>query len=229
VFISPDHGVCEGGVLVPAWRLLNGVSITQAERVARVDYYHIELARHALIFAENMPVESFADADCRQRFQNAAEFDRLYPEPSSPQAPCRPRVEDGFLLQRIRDRINARAGMQQPLQGHGPLRGHIDEVSPRLRGWAQDSFAPETPVVLEILHDGAVIGQVLANRYRPDLRKAGLGAGCHAFDIPVRPLPGAVAVRRVSDGALIMAPPLPKLPMRHCHAANNRYGVRERN
>jgi hypothetical protein len=35
---------------------------------------------------------------------------------------------------------------------------------------------------------------------------AGLGAVCHAFDIKLPPLPGTVAVRWLSDGALIAAP-----------------------
>ena len=206
VFLSADHGVCEGGVFVPAWRLVNGVSITQAQSVERVEYFHIELEKPAVIFAENMPAESFVDADCRARFQNAAEYDLLYPEPATPQNPCRPRIEDGFLLQRIKQRIDARAGLT-PKPSAGPLRGCIDETTPRLRGWAQDTTAPETPVLLEILQDGTLIGTILANRYRPDLRKAGLGSGCHAFDLPAQ---GNVTLRRASDGARIGAEGLKK-------------------
>ena len=206
VFISPDHGVCEGGVFVPAWRLVNGVSITQAQSVEQVEYFHIELEKPAVIFAEHMPVESFVDADCRQRFQNAAEYALLYPEPTTPQRHARPRVEDGFLLQRIKARIDARAGLT-PTPSTGPLRGYIDETTPHLRGWAQDTTAPETPVLLEILHNGTVIGTILANRYRPDLRKAGLGSGCHAFELPAQ---GNVTLRRASDGARVGAEGLRK-------------------
>ncbi len=205
VFLSPDHGVCEGGVFVPAWRLVNGVSVTQAQSVERVEYFHIELEKPAVIFAENMPVESFVDADCRQRFQNAAEYDLLYPEPAATQRHARPRVENGFLLHRIKARIDARAGLALITQSFGPLRGCIDETSPHLRGWAQDAAAPETPVLLEILHDGTIIGTILANRYRPDLRKAGLGSGCHAFELQL-PLPGTITLRRAGDGAMIAAP-----------------------
>lgn len=50
-------------------------------------------------------------------------------------------------------------------------------------------------------------GQQLAAEYRPDLRAAGLGSGCHAFSLP---LPhGAVRgldIRRVSDGAALCLP-----------------------
>jgi hypothetical protein len=203
VYLSPDHGVCEGGVFIPAWRLVNGVSITQLETIEQVEYFHIELENPAVIFAENMAVESFVDADCRQRFQNAAEFAALYPNTPPAQKPCRPRVEDGFLLQRIQNRINARAGLASATETTSTLRGNIDTTSPRLTGWAQDAAAPETPVTLEILHNGIIIGLLLANRYRPDLRQAGLGSGCHAFDVPLPALPGTITLRRPADGATI--------------------------
>ena len=193
-------------MFIPAWRLVNGVSVTQMQSMERVEYYHIELEKPAVIFAEHMPVESFVDANCRQRFQNAAEFTLLYPEPAPPQRHARSRIEDGFLLHRIQTRINARAGLAPLVQSSGPLRGYIDETTPHVRGWAQDISAPEAPVLLEILHDATIIGTILANRYRPDLRKAGLGSGCHAFELPLPPLPGIITLRRAGDGASIAAP-----------------------
>jgi hypothetical protein len=54
---------------------------------------------------------------------------------------------------------------------------------------------------------GDRIGQVLANRYREDLKVAGLGSGRHRFTF-TRPAglvfaPHAVQVRRSLDGALL--------------------------
>jgi hypothetical protein len=92
LFVSPGHAICEGGVLVHAWRFINGVSITQAGCMEQVEYFHIELENHALIFAENTPVESFLDNGCRALFQNAASA----PETAA-QAPCLPVVEDGYI------------------------------------------------------------------------------------------------------------------------------------
>ena len=111
LFISPQHAICEDNVLVPAWRLVNGASITQADDIAEIFYFHVELDEHAIIFAENAPVESFLDTGCRGRFQNAGEFSALYPGPQAPPHSCRPRIEDGFLLAAIQSRINARAGI----------------------------------------------------------------------------------------------------------------------
>ena len=56
------------------------------------------------------------------------------------------------------------------------------------------------PVCLDVLLDGRRAMRVLANLYRADLRQAGLGSGCHAFEVT---LPGGttgtVEVRRSAD------------------------------
>jgi hypothetical protein len=196
LWVSPDHAICEGGVLVHAWRLVNGVSITQAEAVERVDYFHIELDSHDIVFAHNTPVETFLDADCRNRFATAVG------EPGEAVTPCRPRVEEGYYLARLKARIDARAGIVAAATA-GPLRGCVDEAGARLRGWAQDVAAVETPVELDVLCDGRVVLRLLANRYREDLRRAGLGSGCHGFDVALPVPPGEVTIRRVPDGAVL--------------------------
>jgi hypothetical protein len=178
--VSPGHGIMLSGVLVPAWRLINGVTITQAEAVDRVDYFHVELDQHAVLLAENCPAESFYGEDFRAQFQNAASFTGLPPTG----APL-PRCEQGFLLQTLQRRLAFRAGLTvTPPPTPGSLRGFMDEAGPhRLRGWAQSLAAPDAPLVLEVIHAGAKIQTILANQYRPDLRAAGLGAGCHGFDV----------------------------------------------
>jgi hypothetical protein len=37
LWVSPDHAICVDNVLVPAWRLVNGVSVIQVESVERVE------------------------------------------------------------------------------------------------------------------------------------------------------------------------------------------------
>jgi hypothetical protein len=199
LYVSPWHGICEGGVLVPAWRLINGVSITQVPAVDQVEYFHIELDQHAVIFAEGAPAETYLDIGDRAQFQTSTGADAPPPGLS----PCLPRIEDGFLLARVQAQINARAGLPTPSPTCGPLRGFIDESGPRLRGWAQDTAAPEAAVALEVLCGGIVVLRLLANRYRADLRAAGLGSGCHAFDIALPAGFGARSIRRAADGAIL--------------------------
>ena len=67
------------GVLIEAKDLVNGVSIVQAERVEKVEYFHIELENHDVIIAEGALSESFIDDDSRGMFHNAHEYRVLYP------------------------------------------------------------------------------------------------------------------------------------------------------
>lgn len=83
------------------------------------------------------------------------------------------------------------------------LRWCIDETGPLLRGWAQDAAAPEAPVELELVCGGKLLTRFLANRYRADLRTAGLGSGCHAFELALPVLDGPLTLRRVADGAVL--------------------------
>ena len=109
LWVSPGHALFIDGQLVPTWRLINGVSIVQAAAVEQVVYLHIELDRHDIIFANDLPAESFLDEDCRSQFHNAAAFHALYPDAVA-MAPLQMRLEDGFALQALQDRIAARAG-----------------------------------------------------------------------------------------------------------------------
>ena len=109
LLVSPGHAIAVGGALVHAGLLVNGVSITQERHIKHVEYYHIELATHEVIFAENCPAESFRGEVFRGRFQNAAEFYARYPGGRAPEAPCLRQLENGAILHAIKRRITARA------------------------------------------------------------------------------------------------------------------------
>jgi autotransporter-associated beta strand protein len=204
LWVSPGHAICIDGALIPAWLLVNGASVTQAERVDTVSYLHVELDEHDVIFAEGCPAESFLDDGCRNQFQNAAEFRALYPD-SDPgfAGSCLPRIEDGFHLQAIQRRLAERAGLAIASDQRGPLRGYVDVAGPgTVAGWAQNVSRPEDPVCLDILVDGRRVVRALANRYRADLREAGLGSGQHAFEVALPPgVSGHIEIRRSSDRA----------------------------
>ena len=189
LFVSPGHAICIDGVLVHASRLVNGFSVVQAERVDSVTYYHIEMETHEIIFAENCPAETFMGEYFRPQFQNAAAYAELYPGEAATEAMCLPRLESGFQLHAIQQRLAARAGIvKPPVPAPGLIRGYVDEAGPKIcSGWAQDIYAPEEPVCLDITVDGRTIGRVLANVYRADLYAAGLGSGCHGFEFFLPP------------------------------------------
>jgi hypothetical protein len=71
LYLSPDHALLVDGILVQASALVNGSSVRrQAEMPESFTYYHVELASHALIFAENTPAETFVDNADRGHFDN---------------------------------------------------------------------------------------------------------------------------------------------------------------
>jgi autotransporter passenger strand-loop-strand repeat protein len=193
--VSPGHGIWIDGALIPAWRLVNGVSITQADAVDSITYFHIELDSHALLLAENCPAESFLDIGLESRgiFQNMPPAHRPSPTPL-------PRLESGFELAKIQRRLSRRAGLTPAVETPGAWHGHIDSLRGPITGWAQYVEAPEIPVTLIIRAGGIYAGHILANEFRADLKI--FGSGCHAFTFTLPPgCTGPITIHRALDGA----------------------------
>ncbi len=111
LFLSPDHAVFVDGVLIPVKFLCNGRTIVQVP-ADRVTYYHIELPRHDVVFAEGLPTESYLDTGNRSSFANGGGSVALYPDFSShawDSKGCAPLVVTGAQLDAVRRRVEARA------------------------------------------------------------------------------------------------------------------------
>ena len=129
LMLSPDHAVYADGVLIPVKYLINGTSIVQTP-VDTVTYYHIELERHDVVFAEGLPTESYLDTGNRANFANGGEVMRLFPDFANHglNAPyvwealgCARLVVTGAELARVRRKI-ARRGRTKRWHAVGAAR-----------------------------------------------------------------------------------------------------------
>jgi hypothetical protein len=78
LLVSPDHALLVDGALIHASALVNDVSIVREHSAPETFvYYHVELADHSLILAENAPAETFLDNVDRLAFDNWAEHQAL--------------------------------------------------------------------------------------------------------------------------------------------------------
>ena len=168
-------------------------------------YVHVELATPDLLLAEGLATESFVDCDSRALFDNAAEFLALYPGARPPRwrFPL-PRVEGGWRLHALRARLlGAAAGIAAP---GTRLRWTIDrDEGGRIEGWVLDEANPAAPVALALLDGPHRASWHLANRYRIDLDRAGVGDGRCAFGIDVPPSGWARRGLRTLAGAVLLA------------------------
>ena len=114
LFVSPGHSICVdlmGETLIPAGALVNGTSIVQVE-VDTVTYWHVELDKHEIILAENLPAESYLEMGNRSFFVESGSV-KLNASPDAPLRThtdfCRPFCADGPLVDAVRAKLAARA------------------------------------------------------------------------------------------------------------------------
>jgi hypothetical protein len=107
LYVSANHAFWLDGSLVEAGLLVNGRSIEHLLTwAAPIEYLHIELERHDVIFAEGAAAETYLDCWNRFLFQNADSFRSLYPDfRVQDQVEWAPRLVGGPALDALRTRL----------------------------------------------------------------------------------------------------------------------------
>jgi Hint domain len=95
LYVTAAHCVLIDGVLVPAEALINGTTITRYEALEydELEFFHIKLETHDVIYAEGAPAETLADVN--ESAVNFAEYFRRYGTPTTEEARCAPLVHIG--------------------------------------------------------------------------------------------------------------------------------------
>ena len=120
LFLSPMHAVFVDGLLIPIRNLINGRSIVQCEAFDSdvIEYFHIELAGHDVIFAEGAPAETLLATHDRE-FDNW-EHDTSWPalvglDQPEPFAPAISPSRKAALRSRLRSAASPWVDRRQPV------------------------------------------------------------------------------------------------------------------
>jgi T5SS/PEP-CTERM-associated repeat protein len=141
LWLSPDHALFVNDVLIPVKLLINRTSIAQIPR-DEVTYYHVEVARHDVLLAEGLMVESYLDTGDRGRFANGGPIRALHPDFSArawEMAGCAELVQAGPILAAVRRNLAERVGEadRDPVAHEGSI--DATDAVPDLIGQAASS------------------------------------------------------------------------------------------
>jgi Hint domain len=111
LLVSQEHALSVDGVLIKAVDLVNGSSITLRSdgALSEIEYLHVKLARHDVIFAEGAPSETLlVHAGNVERFDNFVEYLRLFGDDAADEARCAP-IAFGNTRERLMSRLRSAA------------------------------------------------------------------------------------------------------------------------
>ncbi|MDV6344201.1 Hint domain-containing protein [Nitrosomonas sp. Is37] len=73
VFVSQEHAIFFRNYLIPAKSLINGVTVFRDTTVEDIEYFHLLLDRHDVIFSEGLATESYVPCENIDWFDNTSE------------------------------------------------------------------------------------------------------------------------------------------------------------
>jgi Hint domain len=137
LYLSPRHCVFFNEGLIPVMYLINETSIAHGmpSDMSAIEYYHIELDRHEVIYAEGASVESFVDdGSSRENFSNFLQYERLYGgvERQSKMTPFAPILRYRGRRQELKGLV--RSLISNVVDVRDPIQIAYDQVAKRAEG-----------------------------------------------------------------------------------------------
>ena len=107
LYVTAGHCLLVDGILAPAEMLINGTTITRYEPVGceELEYYHIKLESHDVVYAEGAPAETLLYVD--ESAVNFAEYLRQYGSPATQDGRCAPLVHIGGGRDEMKSRLRS--------------------------------------------------------------------------------------------------------------------------
>jgi hypothetical protein len=109
LFVSHAHALWVDGVLIRAFDLVNGSTITveAAPEIFEIEYLHVKLAQHDVVLADGTPCETLLlESGNIEDFDNFAEYLRLYGDVLTDEQPYAPVGIKGGS-ERLRSRLRS--------------------------------------------------------------------------------------------------------------------------
>lgn len=90
LFLTKAHAIYVDGALVTVGSLINGttISLHAAEEFDELEFFHVKLETHDVIYAEGAPCETLLTVN--ENASNFADYYRMYGSPKSEEYPCAP-------------------------------------------------------------------------------------------------------------------------------------------
>jgi hypothetical protein len=132
LYLSPGHCIFFNEALIPVMYLINEASITQGtpSDMSALEYYHIELDTHEVIYAEGALVESFDGSD-REIFSNFVQYERLYGgKHQSKMTPFAPILRYGGRRQELKGLV--RSLISNVVDVRDPIQIAYDQLAKRI-------------------------------------------------------------------------------------------------
>jgi hypothetical protein len=140
LYLSPYHCLYLDGVLIPAVDLINGSTIARvdAKQLREIEYFHIKLERHSVIYAEGAACETLrAVTAVNSDSLEFEEYKKLYGEPALPDEPVAPML--GYNGGRARLRGRARSVVSHVVDVRSKLEIVRDDLRERAQNLSHDS------------------------------------------------------------------------------------------